>query len=349
MFNNSDSIDNRKQSISNNPFSKADNSTQRQIPKDGISSRSRTIGILDGVSNNDRSRQIKQDNKRLDDSIVSSSSRGSIKRNENEKEKQLLPPKNSLISEPILNTPLKNIANAKKGSLKMNQYQPRSSSYQKESKEAKDFKDGKDNNHNNINDEKRRNSDTKDKNNINDNRRGSDLKDRNNNNKNNEKFENRNLNNLYEKYSKNYQQVVESMKDVDFIGNERFKGHDANYVLHELNNNNIRHENQLDGLKEVKEIDKILNNPECSLTNEQRDYLINKKNRFKEEIDLTPLPIKIKSEKMEKTKEDELNKAQRSAVIMRRFEYELKMKGRKSKRSSILNEPASNTSYQTIK
>ena len=68
-----------------------------------------------------------------------------------------------------------------------------------------------------------------------------------------------------------------------------------------------------------------------------------KKNRFKEDIDLTPLPVKIKNEKMEKAKEDELNKIQRSAVIMRRFEYELKMKSRKSKRQSILNQQESKT------
>jgi len=149
------------------------------------------------------------------------------------------------------------------------------------------------------------------------------------------------IDHYYEKYTKNLKQIlIENKKDIDLIGNERFKGHDASYLLDEMNNHNIKNkfnEEYLQEAEEMAEIDKILNNPDCELTKEQREYLIRKRQSFEENIELTPLPIVHRKslENADANKIEILNKAQRSAVIMRRYEYEMNMKKNKNKKKTI--------------
>ncbi len=127
---------------------------------------------------------------------------------------------------------------------------------------------------------------------------------------------------------------------MDFIGNERFKGQDANYLLEEMENKSIF--NKFNDAYKVEEdeleaIQKVLSDPHSNLTQEQKDFLAVKTRNYKERIELTPLPVAHNRKSIQDgdvKKVDNFNKAQRSAVVMRRFEYELRMKknmGRVSK------------------
>lgn len=143
----------------------------------------------------------------------------------------------------------------------------------------------------------------------------------------------------YEKYSQNLKMVLfENQKDIDLIGNERFKGHDAHFLLEEMNQHHIKNkfnEEYSKEKKEMEEIDKILSNPDCELTSEQREFLIRKRDAFEERIELTPLPVVHRKsfETSDIKKSEILNKAQRSAVIMRRYEYEMNFKRSKAKKN----------------
>ncbi len=139
---------------------------------------------------------------------------------------------------------------------------------------------------------------------------------------------------FYEKYSQNVQNVLkENKEDMDLIGNQRFKGdtHKIDYFLDEVENNNLNnkfYEKFNNGQEEKEQIELILNNPNIELTQEQRDILTIKRRNYQDKIELTPLPI-AKRKKLDKNdvqKEEKFNKAQRSAVVMRRFEYEMRMK-----------------------
>jgi hypothetical protein len=98
--------------------------------------------------------------------------------------------------------------------------------------------------------------------------------------------------NFYEKYQRNLKDVLnENINGLEFIGNERFKGQENEYIKEEIQQNRIGNKFNKEGLNEIKEIDKILNSQNINLTIEQRNYLAKKIESFYNNNELTHLLV----------------------------------------------------------
>jgi len=137
---------------------------------------------------------------------------------------------------------------------------------------------------------------------------------------------------FYEKYSQNLKEVLlENKNDIYLIGNERFRDQDVNYLINEMENKHLHNKFNEDykiEKEEFKLIEKILTDPNSNLTPEQKKYLIEKSQKYQVGVELTPLPVASmrSKESSDIHQKENLKKAERSAIIMRRFEYEKGMK-----------------------
>lgn len=147
---------------------------------------------------------------------------------------------------------------------------------------------------------------------------------------------------FYEKFSENVKKVlINNKEDVQLIGNERFKGQDVDYYLDEMINKRIYNkfsEGYDQDKAEYEQIGQILSDPKCELNKEQIRYLLNKRKIYEEKIELTPLPIIHRNsiDNQDPRKNEMLNKAQRAAVLMRRYEYERKKKKLKISKCKLI-------------
>jgi hypothetical protein len=78
--------------------------------------------------------------------------------------------------------------------------------------------------------------------------------------------------------------------------------------------------------EEMEAIQRELYDPNSNLTHEQKEFLAVKRRNYQESIELTPLPIAHRKimQNADLKKIESYNKAQRSAVVMRRFVYEMR-------------------------
>jgi hypothetical protein len=153
------------------------------------------------------------------------------------------------------------------------------------------------------------------------------------------------FNRFYDKFSNNVEQYLVNKKDdVKLIGNHRFSQVNVNEYLEEKQKGNIYNRfNQkykddhtyLDNINKNIEFvnyqvqtfggdgeEKIVENGV-----ELKRKFVDKQIEILNKIELTPLPVKVKKNNKDKA---ELDKVERSAVIMRRMEYEFNLAKRKS-------------------
>jgi hypothetical protein len=161
---------------------------------------------------------------------------------------------------------------------------------------------------------------------------------------------------FYDKFSHNVEDYLneknenepESDNCVELIGNQRFNHSSVQIFLDEKHNGKIynefnpKFEEDLEKLKELNNDANKLKNESFHKSREDSKEAIaarrsyqNKKIEMLNKIELTPLPIK----KKHGDDKDKVIKAERTAVIMRRFEYEMNL----HKRKSVIG-PSSNSS-----